>query len=81
MDKARLHRLNDEIQQKEEMLQEAKMEKERAVVELGREKDCNRVIIKSYAISRPLISVLYTTTYMLSNIHTLQNKSLVNLNT
>ncbi|KAI7794574.1 calcium-binding and coiled-coil domain-containing protein 1 [Triplophysa rosa] len=43
MDKARLDRLNDEIQQKEEMLQEAKMEKERAVVELGREKDCNRV--------------------------------------
>ncbi|XP_056589122.1 calcium-binding and coiled-coil domain-containing protein 1 isoform X3 [Triplophysa dalaica] len=43
MDKARLDRLIDEIQQKEEMLQEAKMEKERAVVELGREKDCNRV--------------------------------------
>lgn len=45
MDKARLDRMNDEVQQKEEMLQEAKMEKERAVVELGREKDCNRVIL------------------------------------
>ncbi|KAA0706709.1 Calcium-binding and coiled-coil domain-containing protein 1 [Triplophysa tibetana] len=42
MDKAGLDQLNDEIQQKEEMFQEAKMEKERAVVELGREKDCNR---------------------------------------
>ncbi|XP_051516995.1 calcium-binding and coiled-coil domain-containing protein 1-like isoform X2 [Myxocyprinus asiaticus] len=43
MDKVRLERLNEEIQQKEEMLQEARMEKEKAVVELGREKDCNRV--------------------------------------
>lgn len=43
MDKVRLERLNDEIQQKEEMLQEARMEREKAVVELGREKDCNRV--------------------------------------
>ncbi|XP_065141405.1 calcium-binding and coiled-coil domain-containing protein 1 isoform X2 [Paramisgurnus dabryanus] len=43
MDKMRLDLLNDEIQQKEEMLQEARMERERAVVELGREKDCNRV--------------------------------------
>ncbi|KAL0157853.1 hypothetical protein M9458_045929, partial [Cirrhinus mrigala] len=42
MDKVRLERLNDEIQQKEEMLQEARMEREKAVVELGREKDCNR---------------------------------------
>ncbi|XP_051735993.1 calcium-binding and coiled-coil domain-containing protein 1 [Ctenopharyngodon idella] len=43
MDKVRLERLNDEIQQKEEMLQEARMDREKAVVELGREKDCNRV--------------------------------------
>ncbi|XP_050952082.1 calcium-binding and coiled-coil domain-containing protein 1 [Labeo rohita] len=43
MDKVRLERLNDEIQQKEEILQEARMEREKAVVELGREKDCNRV--------------------------------------
>ncbi|XP_051961986.1 calcium-binding and coiled-coil domain-containing protein 1 isoform X2 [Xyrauchen texanus] len=43
MDKVCLERLNDEIQQKEEMLQEARMEREKAVVELGREKDCNRV--------------------------------------
>lgn len=59
MDKARLERLNDEIQRKEEMLQEAKMEKERAVVELGREKDCNRVILKSYDIFRSLIIFFY----------------------
>uniref|UniRef100_A0A8C1EJN7 Calcium binding and coiled-coil domain 1a n=1 Tax=Cyprinus carpio carpio TaxID=630221 RepID=A0A8C1EJN7_CYPCA len=43
LEKVHLERLNDEIQQKEEMLQEARMEREKAVVELGREKDCNRV--------------------------------------
>lgn len=43
IDKVRLERQNDEIQQKEEMLQKARMEREKAVVELGREKDCNRV--------------------------------------
>ncbi|XP_051948219.1 calcium-binding and coiled-coil domain-containing protein 1-like [Xyrauchen texanus] len=43
MHKVCLDRLNDEIQQKEELLQEARMEREKAVVELGREKDCNRV--------------------------------------
>ncbi|KTF89546.1 hypothetical protein cypCar_00035377 [Cyprinus carpio] len=46
MDKVRLERLNDEIQQKEEMLQEARMEREKAVVELGREKDCNREVME-----------------------------------
>lgn len=50
MDKVRLERLNDEIQQKEEMLQEARMEREKAVVELGREKDCNRVNRKNIEI-------------------------------
>ncbi len=47
LDKVRLERLNDELQQKEEMLQEARMEREKAVVELGREKDCNRVNTKT----------------------------------
>ncbi len=46
LDKVRLERLNDELQQKEEMLQEARMERE-SVVELGREKDCNRVNTKT----------------------------------
>ncbi|KAF5897449.1 calcium-binding and coiled-coil domain-containing protein 1-like, partial [Clarias magur] len=36
-------RLNDEIKQKEEQLQEERMERSKAEVELGREKDCNRV--------------------------------------
>ena len=43
MDRVRLDRLNDEIQQKEELLQEERMEREKAEVEPGREKDCNRV--------------------------------------
>lgn len=38
-----MERLNDEIKQKEELLQEEKMERAKAEVELGREKDCNRV--------------------------------------
>lgn len=45
MDRVRLDRLNDEIQQKEELLQEERMEREKAEVELGREKDCNRVSV------------------------------------
>lgn len=43
MDRVRMDRLNDEIQQKEELLQGERMEREKAEVELGREKDCNRV--------------------------------------
>ncbi|KTF76588.1 hypothetical protein cypCar_00024811 [Cyprinus carpio] len=46
LEKVHLERLNDEIQQKEEMLQEARMEREKAVVELGREKDCNREVME-----------------------------------
>lgn len=38
-----LDRLNDELKQKEEQLQEERMERNKAEVELGREKDCNRV--------------------------------------
>ncbi len=52
LDKVRLECLNDEIQQKEEMLQEARMEREKAVVELGREKDCNRVNTKTILIRK-----------------------------
>ncbi|XP_062871224.1 calcium-binding and coiled-coil domain-containing protein 1 [Trichomycterus rosablanca] len=43
LDRLHLERLNDEIKQKEELLQEEKMERAKAEVELGREKDCNRV--------------------------------------
>ncbi|TSL61220.1 Calcium-binding and coiled-coil domain-containing protein 1 [Bagarius yarrelli] len=38
-----LDRLNDELKLKEEQLQEERMERNKAEVELGREKDCNRV--------------------------------------
>ncbi|XP_058265834.1 calcium-binding and coiled-coil domain-containing protein 1 isoform X1 [Hemibagrus wyckioides] len=43
MIRTHLDRLNDEIKQKEEQLQEERMERNKAEVELGREKDCNRV--------------------------------------
>lgn len=42
-----MDRLNDEIKQKEEQLQEERMERNKAEVELGREKDCNRVSASS----------------------------------
>lgn len=42
-DRAGLDKLNGEMQQMEEKLQEERMEREKAEVELGREKDCNRV--------------------------------------
>lgn len=43
MDKKRLEKLNMEFQRMEEKLQEEKMERVKQEVELGREKDCNRV--------------------------------------
>lgn len=43
MIRTHLDRLNDDIKQKEEQLQEERMERNKAEVELGREKDCNRV--------------------------------------
>ncbi|KAJ8017020.1 hypothetical protein DPEC_G00013420 [Dallia pectoralis] len=42
-DKECLDKLNGEMQQIEEKLQEERMEREKVEVELGREKDCNRV--------------------------------------
>lgn len=42
-----MDRLNDEIKQKEEQLQQERMERNKAEVELGREKDCNRVSASS----------------------------------
>ncbi|XP_012991957.4 calcium-binding and coiled-coil domain-containing protein 1 isoform X2 [Esox lucius] len=42
-DRERLDKLNGEMQQMEEKLQEERMEREKVEVELGREKDCNRV--------------------------------------
>ncbi|KAJ8347126.1 hypothetical protein SKAU_G00285270 [Synaphobranchus kaupii] len=43
MDRERVEKLREEVEQKEEWLQEQKMEREKVEVELGREKDCNRV--------------------------------------
>ncbi|XP_017270667.1 calcium-binding and coiled-coil domain-containing protein 1 [Kryptolebias marmoratus] len=43
MDHKRLEKLNAEIQRMEEKLQEERMERVKQEVELGREKDCNRV--------------------------------------
>lgn len=42
-DHEQLEKLNAEMQKMEERLQEEKMEKVKLEVELGREKDCNRV--------------------------------------
>ncbi|XP_046896652.1 calcium-binding and coiled-coil domain-containing protein 1 isoform X1 [Hypomesus transpacificus] len=42
-DRGRLEKLNGEMQRMEEKLQEERMEREKVEVELGREKDCNRV--------------------------------------
>uniref|UniRef100_A0A667YK90 Calcium binding and coiled-coil domain 1a n=1 Tax=Myripristis murdjan TaxID=586833 RepID=A0A667YK90_9TELE len=42
-DRDRLEKLNAEMQRMEERLQEERMEREKVEVELGREKDCNRV--------------------------------------
>uniref|UniRef100_A0A4W5KJW2 Calcium binding and coiled-coil domain 1a n=1 Tax=Hucho hucho TaxID=62062 RepID=A0A4W5KJW2_9TELE len=42
-DRERLEKLNGEMQWIEEKLQEERMEREKVEVELGREKDCNRV--------------------------------------
>ena len=39
----RLEKLNGETQRIEKKLQEERMEREKVEVELGREKDCNRV--------------------------------------
>ncbi|KAL1020879.1 hypothetical protein UPYG_G00005890 [Umbra pygmaea] len=42
-DRERLNQLSSEMQRMEDKLQEDRMEKEKVEVELGREKDCNRV--------------------------------------
>lgn len=42
-DHERLEKLNAEMQRMEERLQEERMERVKLEVELGREKDCNRV--------------------------------------
>ncbi|XP_036389426.1 calcium-binding and coiled-coil domain-containing protein 1 [Megalops cyprinoides] len=42
MERERVEKLSGEVQQKEEWLQEERMEREKVEVELGREKDCNR---------------------------------------
>ncbi|XP_063064240.1 calcium-binding and coiled-coil domain-containing protein 1 [Engraulis encrasicolus] len=43
MDRTRMEKLLAEMQRREEVLQEERMEREKIQVELGREKDCNRV--------------------------------------
>ncbi|KAG5837970.1 calcium-binding and coiled-coil domain-containing protein 1 [Anguilla anguilla] len=43
LERERVEKLIEEVQQKVEWLQEEKMEREKVEVELGREKDCNRV--------------------------------------
>ncbi|KAG9340232.1 hypothetical protein JZ751_021672 [Albula glossodonta] len=43
MDRQRVEKMIGEVQQREEWLQEERMEREKVEVELGREKDCNRV--------------------------------------
>ncbi|XP_012697162.2 calcium-binding and coiled-coil domain-containing protein 1 [Clupea harengus] len=43
MDRTRMEKLLEQVQRREEMLQEERMEREKVEVELGREKDCNRV--------------------------------------
>ncbi|KAJ8397082.1 hypothetical protein AAFF_G00011360 [Aldrovandia affinis] len=43
VDRERVEKLSGEVQQREEWLQEERMEREKVEVELGREKDCNRV--------------------------------------
>lgn len=43
MERSRLEKLQEEVQRLEEALQEEHMEREKLQVELGREKDCNRV--------------------------------------
>lgn len=48
-DKKKLQELSCEMQRKQEWLQEERMEREKLEVELGRERDCNRVS-KSIAI-------------------------------
>lgn len=43
LDKDRVQKLSRELQKKEEWLQEERSEREKLEVELGIEKDCNRV--------------------------------------
>lgn len=45
LDKDRVQKLSRELQKKEEWLQEERTEREKLEVELGNEKDCNRVNI------------------------------------
>ncbi len=45
LDKDRIQKLSRELQKKEEWLQEERTEREKLEVELGNEKDCNRVNI------------------------------------
>ncbi|XP_019942112.2 calcium-binding and coiled-coil domain-containing protein 1b [Paralichthys olivaceus] len=45
VDKKKLQELSCEMERKEEWLQEERMEREKVEVELGRERDCNRVLL------------------------------------
>ncbi|CAB1315118.1 unnamed protein product [Coregonus sp. 'balchen'] len=45
LDKERVQKLSREVQRKEEWLQEERMERQKLEVELGKEKDCNRVLL------------------------------------
>lgn len=53
-----MQKLNREVQRKEQWLQEERMERQKLEVELGKEKDCNRVnIVKCTAIGRLYFSI------------------------
>lgn len=47
-DKKKLQELSCEVQRTEDWLQEERMEREKLEVELGRERDCNRVSESKY---------------------------------
>lgn len=54
-DHERLEKLSQEMQAMEEMLQEERMERVKLEVELGREKDCNRVREAASYTSQPTL--------------------------
>lgn len=49
-DKKKLQELSCEVQRTEEWLQEERVEREKLDVELGRERDCNRVSKSKYIV-------------------------------
>lgn len=49
-DKKKLQELSCEVQRKEEWLQEERTEREKLDIELGRERDCNRVSKSKYIV-------------------------------